>query len=29
VDLADDPDRHAFLGGGEGGALACETGADH
>ena len=29
VDLADDPDRHAFLGGGEGGPLSGEAGADH
>ena len=29
VDLADDPDRYAFLGGREGGALAGEAGADY
>ena len=29
MDLADDPDRHALLGGGEGGALAGEAGADY
>ena len=29
MDLADDPDRYAFLGGGEGGALAGEAGADY
>ena len=29
VDLADDPDRYAFLGGGEGGALAGEAGTDY
>ena len=29
VDLGDDPDRDALLGGGEGGALAGEPGADH
>jgi hypothetical protein len=28
VDLAEDADRHALLGGGEGGALAGEAGAD-
>ena len=29
MDLADDPDRYAFLGGGEGGALSGEAGADY
>src|SRR5215218_2739944 len=29
VDLADDPDRYAFLSGGEGGALAGESGPDY
>ena len=29
VDLGDDPDRDALLGGGEGGALAGEAGSDH
>ena len=29
VDLAEDPDRYALLGGGEGGALAGEAGADY
>jgi hypothetical protein len=29
VDLADDPDRYAILGGGEGGALSGEAGSDY
>jgi hypothetical protein len=29
VDLADDPHRHALLGGGEGGALPGEAGTDY